>query len=371
MRLRERAALAAVVAAVLVEVVVARDASAQSSPVVPDAVTDLLREYEIRLEAHRRELLDREAALERARREIGALRKRQADQPLAPAPSADAGRILDLERHRKESREEIARLRAEIAALKEQASKPPPATEPSVPHDDARLHELERSEKQSRLEIARLQATNEALEAQLKAVMTAAAERSSQEAEHARAERNAALAVSLQHELDAERENRAVLEHEVERLVLVTRSAEPTVGLTRSLDDARAEILLLNQRLAHEQRARESLEIVVARVRRVAQIGAGDDWVDRFETTMNERRDQAERLQEELHNANESIVSLKAKLEASAGAAPAAPGGVNGIEDEVKKLRDALQTAQHANEDLRSQAELAARLAELLYGQSR
>src|ERR1051325_152003 len=140
MRLRERAALAAVVAAVLVEVVVARDASAQSSPVGPGVVTELLSEYEIRLEAPRRELLDREAALERARREIGALRKRQADQPLPPAPSAEAGRILDLERHRKESREEIARLRAEIAALKEQASKP--ATEPSVPHDDARLHEL-------------------------------------------------------------------------------------------------------------------------------------------------------------------------------------------------------------------------------------
>jgi chromosome segregation ATPase len=113
------------------------------------------------------------------------------------------------------------------------------------------------------------------------------------------------------------------------------------------------------------------LEVTVARVRRIAEIGAGDDWVDRFEATMNERREQAERLQEELHNANESIVSLKSKLETAAGAAPAPAADVRGLEDDVKKLRDALQTAQQANADLRAQAELAARLAELLYAQSR
>jgi hypothetical protein len=99
--------------------------------------------------------------------------------------------------------------------------------------------------------------------------------------------------------------------------------------------------------------------------------------VERFETTMRERRAQAERLQEELRNANEAVVQLKSKLEgqgdrppvAAPVAAPAAD--TRGLEDEVLKLRESLRNAQQANADLRAQSELAGRLADLLYSQSR
>ncbi|MET0153061.1 MAG: hypothetical protein ABW298_10700 [Candidatus Binatia bacterium] len=88
---------------------------------------------------------------------------------------------------------------------------------------------------------------------------------------------------------------------------------------------------------------------------------------------MRERRAHAERLQEELHNANESIVQLKSKLEAQ-GERPPEAGPVpdtRGLEDEVVKLREALRNAQQANADLRTQSELAGRLADMLYSQSR
>jgi hypothetical protein len=349
----------------------ARARAEPSAGLTPEQMEQLLSEYEVRLRAHRRELLDREAALEKAKRTITKLGKTRFDRPQPTSEPQAAAPTKEREESRRESRAEIERLQATIAALNDQLRKSASVVaQPSPPRDEARIQELERSEREAHAEIVRLQAKNTALEAELAAVM-ALANRSSNEAEHPNAERDAALVISLRHELDVERENRATLEREIERLVSAARFPEPSPALSRSLDDARAEILLLNERLAHEHRAREALEITVARVRRIAEIGAGDDWVDRFETTMNERREQAERLQEELHNANESIVSLKSKLETAAGSAPPPAEDVRGLEDDVKKLRDALQTAQQANADLRAQAELAARLAELLYAQSR
>jgi chromosome segregation ATPase len=326
----------------------------------------LLQEYQIRLDAHRRELLEREAALERARREIQALRKARLEPGTqSPTPPANDKRLEELERDRRESRAEIARLRATITAMSEQIARPLP----SSARDQARIAELEKSDREARAEIARLQARNESLEAQLRAMVAAAANRSDEDTERAQTARDHALVVSLQHELDVERDNRATLEREIARLVAVTRTDEASRAAARSLDDAQAQILLLNQRLAHEQRARESLEVAVARVQQIAAVGAADDWMDRFQASMNERREQSERLQEELHNANESIVTLRGKLEA-AGPRPASTAEVDGLQGENKKLRDALQSAQQANADLRSQAELAARLAELLYGRS-
>jgi hypothetical protein len=181
------------------------------------------------------------------------------------------------------------------------------------------------------------------------------------------------LVSSLQHELDVERENRATLEQEIQRLLSASSQPEELHALAQSLDGARAQILFLNQRLAEEQRARESLEVLVERVRTAAAVAPGPDWVERFEATMRERRTQAERLQEELHNANEAIVQLKSKLEAQGDrpqeTAPVAD--TRGLEDEIVKLREALHNAQQANADLRAQSELAGRLADLLYSQSR
>jgi chromosome segregation ATPase len=110
--------------------------------------------------------------------------------------------------------------------------------------------------------------------------------------------------------------------------------------------------------------------VTIERVRQAAGVAPGNDWLDRFEATMNERREHAERLQEELHKANELIVALKGKLESTShgGSSDAETAK---LEAEIGKLKDTLETAQQANADLRAQAELASRLAELLYSQSR
>ena len=285
-----------------------------------DANGELIREYEIRLEAHRRELLAREAELEAVKRTLGELQRKSA----------------------------VRTERAPVAV------------------DDGRWKELERSERAARLEASNLRAKTETLENELRTLHSVSATPASPPPP---TDGEKALVATLEHELDVERTNRATLEVEIRRLVSESHSADQFAALTQSLDGARAEILLLNQRLAAEQRARESMEVAIERVRRAAGIDASADWIERFETAVKERREQAERLQEDLHRANEIIIRLKGKLEAKDDAAHT--GDVRGLEGEIKQLRDALQSAQQANADLRTQAELASRLAELLYGQSR
>jgi hypothetical protein len=282
------------------------------TPSTPEA---LVREYEIRLNAHRRALLEREAELEAARREISELRQQRS----------------------------------------------PPDT-----HRDADVRELERSESDAREKIAHLQEKTRELEAQVQSATATPPTPSSDPTQGGDKE----LIASLQRELDLERENRATLEKEMQRLASESRSPEQLEAVSLSLDGARAEILVLNHRLAEEERAREALEVTIERVRQAAGVAPGSDWLERFQSTMKERQEQAERLREELHKANEAIVALKANLE-SARPAGSGAGDATSFESEVKRLKDALQTAQQANADLRAQAELAARLAELLYGQSR
>jgi hypothetical protein len=281
----------------------------------------IIREYEVRLAAHRRELLAREAELDATKHALTELRQKTAAR-IEPMPSAaDRERWTDLQRSERDARAEASGLRVKVAAL----------------------------------------------EKELRVLTTTSAEKA---ASPSPADRDKALIASLERELDVERANRATLETEIQRLVSESRSGDRMAALTQSLDSARAEILLLNQRLATEQRARESLEVSIERVRRAAALDPGEDWMDRFETNIKERRDQAERLQEELHRANEVIISLKGKLEAADGAKSPAPD-VRGLESEVERLRDALHSAQQANADLRTQAELASRLAEILYGEAR
>ncbi len=289
-------------------------------PAGAEALPEVIREYEIRLEAHRRELLDREAELEATKRALGELQRKAADTPVGRA---------------------------------------------TVPTDDGRWQELERSEHAARAEASYLRAKTETLEKELRTLHEASARPATTPPP---ADDEKALVATLEHELDVERANRATLEEEIHRLVSESRSADKFAALSQSLDGARAEILLLNQRLAAEQRARESVEVAIERVRRAAGIEPSADWIERFETSVKERRDQAERLQEELHRANEMIIVLKGKVEAAGDATHTAD--VQGLEAQIQQLRDALQSAQQANADLRTQAELASRLAELLYGQS-
>ena len=274
----------------------AKPAATPTLPALQEGTERLLQEYEIRLSAHRRELLERESELEAAKRRIEELRS-------SPKPGG-----------------------ASTAESRDDRQANPPVASPSASPSPAPVGGGEDT-----------------------------------------------LVSSLQHELDVERENRATLEQEIQRLVSASSSPEELHALAQSLDGARAQILFLNQRLAEEQRARESLEVSMERVRDAAGVAPGPDWMERFDATMRERRVQAERLQEELHNANEAIVQLKSELEAQ-GERPPEAGPVpdpRGLEDEVVKLREALRKAQQANADLRTQSELAGRLADMLYSQSR
>lgn len=290
----------------------------ESSVQDPRSADPRLHEYEIRLAAHRRELLEREAELDAAKRQLAKLKT---TAPVVGPDFVDQDRIRELARSESAARAEATRLRDEAedprARLQSVTTeRPPPVEKPPQDGDKA-------------------------------------------------------LIASFQRELDVERENRATLEQEIQRLVDESRAGERGQALSQSLENARAEILFLNHRLAAEQRARETLEVTIDRVRRAGELSPGNDWLDRFEATMRERREQAERLQEELHKANEAVVDLRGRLE-SVGTTPANDGArIEGLEGEIKKLRDALHSAEQANADLRSQAELAARLAELLYGQSR
>src|SRR2546430_7358355 len=221
MRLGTRLHVARTIAlCVLVTILLPARARAESSAgLTTEQMEQLLSEYEVRLRAHRRELLDREAALEKARRTITKLRKTRLDRPQPTSQPQAAAPTKELDESGRESRAEIERLQATIAALNDQLRKSASVVAQSSPaRDEARIQELERSEREARAEIVRLQAKNQALEAEL-AVVMALANRSSNEAEHPRVERDAALVISLRHELDVERENRATLEREIERLV--------------------------------------------------------------------------------------------------------------------------------------------------------
>lgn len=287
----------------------------------PEAPEDLLRVYEIQLTAHRRELLQREAALDRAQRRIAELTRAASPRRADSGPAAE--RVRQLERFREQARADIDRLTARTKELEAEVGRPslmtPPGSAPGRP--DAASGSRD------------------------------------------------ALVASLRQELDVERENRATLETEIQRLVAESRSEDRLEPISRSLENARAEILVLNHRLADEQRAREALEVTIERLRAAANVPAAPDWLERFDATMKERRQQSERLQEELHKANEAIVALRARLEAN----PPSPSQGSGQDLAVEntKLREALEAAQRANTDLHTQAELAARLAELLYRQPR
>lgn len=261
-----------------------------------------LREYRIRLAAHRRELLEREAALEAAQRRIEELTKARADEEAEP-PRAEPTAPRD------------------HAATKPAAAPSPPTPSQSAPED-------ERAETQDPDVVA-----------------------------------------SLRQELDTERENRATLEKELERVLSDSRSPRQMDRLAHSLEGARAEILVLTHRLEDERRMREALEVTIERARRSAGVAPGPDWVDRFEDAMTKRREEAERLQRELADANEAIVALRGKLEAAGPATANDAGALQELAAENERLHRSLEGAERANSALRTKAELASRLAELLYAQ--
>src|SRR5262249_27971842 len=118
-----------------------------------------------------------------------------------------------------------------------------------------------------------------------------------------------------------------------------------------------------------ERKSRENLEITLERIQREsgAEKRADSDVAQRLAETLNERRAEADRLSEQLKNANEIIVRLKGQLEAT-GSAIEENKVIGDLDKENKNLREALKAAQEANTSLRSKAEMAERLAEMVYG---
>ena len=147
---------------------------------------------------------------------------------------------------------------------------------------------------------------------------------------------------------------------------------EKYVEVWKALQSARSEILVLGNQLADERKSRESFEIALAKLQRESG-GEGEgtgDFAQRLTQTLKERRSEADRLGDQLKNANEIIVRLKGRLEAS-GSPLAENRVLADLDKENASLRDALKTAHDANVNLRAKAEMAERLAEMVYGKQR
>lgn len=176
----------------------------------------------------------------------------------------------------------------------------------------------------------------------------------------------------LREQLSLERERRETLEQEVQRLTANGHREEKFTEVWNALQSARSEILVLTNQLAEERKSRESLEVALARVEqeRASQPQPASDYGQRLAATLNERRSEADRLAEQLTNANEIIVRLRGQLEANSSSL-AGNNVLADVEKDNGRLKAALVAAEDANAALRTKAELAERLAEMVYGQSR
>jgi chromosome segregation ATPase len=173
----------------------------------------------------------------------------------------------------------------------------------------------------------------------------------------------------LREQLSVERERRETLEQEIQRLTASGNTEEKFVEVWKALQSARSEILVLSNQLTDERKNRENLEVTLERIQRESdgEARGNRDVARQLAETLNQRRAEADRLSEQLKNANEIIVRLKGRLEATESSA-----GENKVlgdlDKENKDLRDALKAAQEANTTLRAKAEMAERLAEMVYG---
>jgi DNA repair exonuclease SbcCD ATPase subunit len=171
----------------------------------------------------------------------------------------------------------------------------------------------------------------------------------------------------LQEQLSVERERRETLEEEVKRLTTSGNSDDRFVEVWNALQSARSEILVLGNQLAEERKDREDLEIALARTQQDPASKSNTDLAKRLEQALNDRRAEADRLAAQLKDANEMIVRLKGRLEAS-GSPEEGDKLLADLQKDNESLRKALNAAEEANQALRGKAEMAQRLAEMVYG---
>ncbi len=176
-----------------------------------------------------------------------------------------------------------------------------------------------------------------------------------------------AAATDLREQLSMEREHRETLEEEVKRLTASGSSDEKFTEVWNALQSARSEILVLSNQLADERKSREDLESALARTQQDPAGQPNTDLAQRLAQALNDRRSEADRLATQLKDANEIIVRLKGRLEAS-GSPEAESSTLAELQKDNETLRHALKAAEDANEALRGKAAMAQRLAEMVYG---
>jgi DNA repair exonuclease SbcCD ATPase subunit len=178
---------------------------------------------------------------------------------------------------------------------------------------------------------------------------------------------NPAEATDLREQLSVERERRETLEEEVKRLTSTGSSDEKFTEVWNALQSAHSEILVLSNQLAEERKSREDLEEALARTQLEPGTQSNTDLAKRLAQTLTDRRSEAARLAAQLKEANEMIVRLKGRLEAS-GSPEAESKMLTELQKDNETLRTALKAAEEANDALREKAEMAQRLAEMVYG---
>jgi hypothetical protein len=183
----------------------------------------------------------------------------------------------------------------------------------------------------------------------------------------AKADEDPAVATDLREQLSVERERRETLEGEVKRLTSTGSSDEKFTEVWNALQSAHSEILVLSNQLAEERKSREDLEVALARTQLEPGAQSNTDLANRLAQTLTDRRSEAERLAAQLKEANEIIVRLKARLEAN-GSPEAESKILTELQKDNETLRTALKAAEEANDALQEKAEMARRLAEMVYG---
>ena len=175
------------------------------------------------------------------------------------------------------------------------------------------------------------------------------------------------MATDLREQLSVERERRATLEEEVKRLTSTGSSDEKYTEVWNALQSARSQILVFSNQLAEERKSREDLEVALARTQPESGAQSNTELAKRLAQTLTDRRSEADRLAAQLKEANEMIVRLKGRLEAS-GSPEAESEMLTEMQKDNETLRTALKAAEEANDALREKAEMAQRLAEIVYG---
>src|SRR5207253_1164777 len=107
----------------------------------------------------------------------------------------------------------------------------------------------------------------------------------------------------LREQLSIERERRATLEGEIQRLTAAGDPEERFLDVWKALQSARAEILVLSNQLSEERHSREDLEIAVARMSQEGGLPQEKDFAEKLLATMRERRAEADSLAGQLNNA--------------------------------------------------------------------